>query len=468
VDDDACDQRNRRKAQDESLELDLLRLVTNLLSSKQMRIFGFPVKIRAGFGVFMLLIVFINGVPMGPWLAGSVAVFTLVHELGHALAARRTGAQASISLDFLAGYAAFVPTRHLRRWERAGISIAGPAIQIILGLVVLLVLGVNPLDHDQFAAEYSTFAIWWAGPMIGLFNLIPVLPLDGGNIAAEGLDFLAPGRGRDIMARISIPVTGAAFALMLVSDNLRPLAAFAGVLMVLQLQMYPATRAQVTRRQEGRAETSMLSATSPDSAIGNEALRAESAAWTTGQPGPQVGAFISSPWWRAFARIVGGDEQAGRIIVDDLHDESADRAPWVPPIAASSEHLQLVLEHLPRPLPEPTPKTSMLSAMTLLDVLRRCGLHDEAIRYGTMLYNVQPQIDPAVEVARNLAVTRHPDLALQWLRIAEQVASDNERLRFLIDHCPEFRSLRHRPDYHDIAKSQVSPTTAPSSTEREI
>ncbi|MFN5605178.1 MAG: hypothetical protein ACK49V_11590, partial [Actinomycetes bacterium] len=76
-----------------------------------MRILGFPVQIRPGFVLFMLLIVVVNGQPMGYWLAGSVTVFTLVHELGHAVAARRTGATASISLDFLAGYASFTPTR---------------------------------------------------------------------------------------------------------------------------------------------------------------------------------------------------------------------------------------------------------------------------------------------------------------------------------------------------------------------
>ena len=70
-----------------------------------MRIFGFPIQVRPGFAMFMLLIIIINGIPMGPWLAGSVAFFTVLHELGHAFAARRTGANARISLEFLAGYA---------------------------------------------------------------------------------------------------------------------------------------------------------------------------------------------------------------------------------------------------------------------------------------------------------------------------------------------------------------------------
>ena len=41
------------------------------------------------------------------WLAISIAGFTLLHELGHAVAARRAGAKAEISLDFLAGYASY-------------------------------------------------------------------------------------------------------------------------------------------------------------------------------------------------------------------------------------------------------------------------------------------------------------------------------------------------------------------------
>ncbi|MGA1542355.1 MAG: hypothetical protein ACO38D_07715, partial [Ilumatobacteraceae bacterium] len=150
-----------------------------------MRILGFPIDVRPGFAVFLLLIVVLNGVPLGAWLAGSVAFFTVAHELGHALAARRTGATARISLDFLAGYASFTPTRRLTRSERAGIALAGPVTQIGLGVIALLVLGVNPIDSGDFAAEAHSLAIWWAGPIIGLFNLIPVMPLDGGNVAAE-------------------------------------------------------------------------------------------------------------------------------------------------------------------------------------------------------------------------------------------------------------------------------------------
>ena len=100
--------------------------------------------------------------------------------------ARRFGATASIALDLLYGYASYVPARPLARWERALIAVAGPAIEILLGVVVLLAMGADPLSIDSVAETPARYAIWWAGPVIGLVNLIPALPLDGGTIASLG------------------------------------------------------------------------------------------------------------------------------------------------------------------------------------------------------------------------------------------------------------------------------------------
>src|SRR3954468_20567887 len=148
------------------------------------RVLGFPVQVRAGFVLFLLLIVVVSGGSLGLWMAGAIAGFTLAHELGHAFAARATGAKAEIALDFLAGYASFVPTRRLKRWERAGIAFAGPAVQIAIGVAILAGMGVDPLSRSAVVDSQAAFAIWWAGPMIGVLNLIPVMPLDGGSIAA--------------------------------------------------------------------------------------------------------------------------------------------------------------------------------------------------------------------------------------------------------------------------------------------
>ena len=102
------------------------------MEGARFQLFGFPVTIRPGFVVIIAVIAFLYGGALGPWLAGSLAVFTLIHELGHAWMARRFGATAAIALDLLYGYASYVPARPLARWERALIAGAGPAIEILL------------------------------------------------------------------------------------------------------------------------------------------------------------------------------------------------------------------------------------------------------------------------------------------------------------------------------------------------
>ena len=175
-------------------------------SQPAFRLFGFPVHVRSGFYLFMVIVVVVNGAPLGVWLAGFIAVLTLLHELGHAVAARATGARAEISLDLLAGYASFVPTRPLKRWERAGISFAGPGIQIAVSVVALLAMGVHPL-HPGAGASDAARALWWAGPVIGLFNLLPILPFDGGNIVLAGLEVLFPKKSRIVMLYVSLVIT---------------------------------------------------------------------------------------------------------------------------------------------------------------------------------------------------------------------------------------------------------------------
>ncbi len=404
-----------------------------------MRIFGFPIQIRPGFALFMLLIVVVNGVPMGPWLAGSVAFFTLFHELGHAIAARRTGATARISLDFLAGYASFAPTRPLKRWERAGISLAGPFTQVALGCAVLIALGVNPLVHDQFAADYWSFAIWWAGPAIGVFNLIPVLPLDGGTIAAEIIDFFAPGRGRAVMVKLSPPLTALGFVAMVFVDNLRPLAAFAAILLVLQLQTMSASSSSTPDRRAALLERQR-----------QLAAEAEDTAWKTGRPGILQSPQVMSPWWDAYSMLRAGHSSPTSVIINDLLNTATNRAPWWPPHAASNEQLAPVAAQLARPLPEPTSETSELSAMSLLMVLRRTGHYEDAARYGSLLFKVYPASVVAIETARSIAMLGHYDTAAQWLTVAGRVDNQHQQLLAALESTVELQALRGRTDIEEL------------------
>lgn len=387
-----------------------------------MRILGFPVQIRPGFVLFMLLIIVVNGQPMGYWLAGSVTAFTLLHELGHAVAARRTGATARISLDFLAGYASFSPTRTLTRGERATIAIAGPAVQIVIGTVVLLAMGVNPLSHSDYASDYSSLAIWWAGPMIGLFNLLPVLPLDGGTIAGEIIDVFKPGRGRATMARISPPATAVAFVAMVLIDDLRPLAAFAAILLVLQMQL--------------------LSSSTP---VRRVLAEPEDRAWTSGRPGLLVPPQVVSPWWEAHQHaLVGRADLGAEVVLADLAGRRAGE--WWPPNSARVEQLAPVVEALLPRLEEPKPEDRQRSSAVMVDVLRRTGHVEAAARYGSKVFAANRSGQVAILVALCNASLGDDENAAQWLTVAARSDAEPTLLLATLVNAPEFDGLRRRPE----------------------
>lgn len=206
------------------------------------RLFGFRVEIRPGFLVFLLLVVVLYGGAQGLWAAGSIAVFTLIHELGHATAARATGSRAEISLDFLAGYASYVPSRPLSRWERAGIAVAGATAQFTTAVIVLLLMGAHPFMRDDITSSYATISIWWAGVALAAVNLLPILPLDGGAIVGLFVDWIAPRRGRTAMLWFSVAVSSVGVAAAVTISDLQGFLPFAAILLVLQVQLLRAER----------------------------------------------------------------------------------------------------------------------------------------------------------------------------------------------------------------------------------
>lgn len=127
---------------------------------------------------------------------GVVFVSVLVHELGHAFAARYFGGEASIVLYQFGGLAIHRPQpRHV--WQRVAISFAGPLAGFLFALLILLLLGATghriafvlnwipftwtPIqDHNVALAVHF---LMWVNIYWGLFNLLPIYPLDGGQIA---------------------------------------------------------------------------------------------------------------------------------------------------------------------------------------------------------------------------------------------------------------------------------------------
>jgi Zn-dependent protease len=368
------------------------------------RIFGFPVQVRAGFVMFMVLIVFVNGGELGLWMAGGIAVFTLLHELGHAFAARATGAQAEIALDFLAGYASYVPTRPLARWERAGIALAGPATQIITSCAVLVAMGVNPLVRDDVGQSNATLALWWSGPVLGVLNLLPLMPLDGGNIAAAGLDRLAPGKGYRAMNVVSIPITLALLVFMATNDRLWAMAPFLAFLLVFQLQGLSAS---------------------------------DGAAYTLGEEPPWV---VAVAWLRD-----GKVDEARQQLVSHLT-----RPPQQPlTMWTLDEVAERDLEAVVALLPVPFPFGNPAAEVELVNILVRLGEYDTAARWGAEVFNRRPSSVAAILVARSAAALDQPDLTVRWLNAGVRCEGPDLVVE-AIDEAPELSGLRWRPDVQAV------------------
>jgi Zn-dependent protease len=148
-------------------------------------IFGIPVLVHPFFWVTLALIggalnasspAAILGICLF-LIAGFISI--LVHELGHALMAMKFGARSEIVLQAFGGYAAYSGAR-LSRPQSFVITAAGPAVQILLGILVLLLLRQLPEIAPYgrlFLSDLMSISIVWA-----LLNLLPVLPLDGGRM----------------------------------------------------------------------------------------------------------------------------------------------------------------------------------------------------------------------------------------------------------------------------------------------
>jgi stage IV sporulation protein FB len=178
------------------------------------RVAGSEIRIHLTFLILLAWVGFAEYANGGPAAALDgvlfiIAVFACVvlHELGHAIAARRYGITTpDITLLPIGGLA-----RLSRIPEKPGeeivIAIAGPLVNVVIAAVLILILGArfDPAtmgDIEQSAPGFLTrlaaVNIW-----LVLFNLIPAFPMDGGRVLRALLAFrMGRRRATELAARI--------------------------------------------------------------------------------------------------------------------------------------------------------------------------------------------------------------------------------------------------------------------------
>jgi Zn-dependent protease len=122
-------------------------------------------------------------------LMGSV----LLHELGHALTARRFGIGVrGITLELLGGWTEMERDAPTPRVD-ALVSLAGPAVSLLIGGAGALAALALP---DRTVLDQIAFQLAVSNILVAVFNVLPGLPLDGGRALRAGVWAVIKDRNR--------------------------------------------------------------------------------------------------------------------------------------------------------------------------------------------------------------------------------------------------------------------------------
>jgi Zn-dependent protease/predicted transcriptional regulator len=185
-------------------------------------LFGVAIRIHATFPLLLLWIATMDFVTGGSWrqigigLAFILAMFGMVvlHELGHALVARKFGVRTrDITLLPIGGVARLDRIPH-RPTHELWISLAGPAVNAVIAAVLFAALAIKrvPTEEEVRLLEQGFLTrLAWANVALALFNLLPAFPMDGGRVLRAILALQGdPVRATDIAVLI-----GKGFAIVL-------------------------------------------------------------------------------------------------------------------------------------------------------------------------------------------------------------------------------------------------------------
>lgn len=145
----------------------------------------------------------------------------VLHELGHALTARRFGIRTQDITLLLFGGVARLERMPRQPWQEFLIAVAGPAVNVVLAFVLsAALLGLTVLSYVMqwnilnSALAMFLFQLISINVMLVLFNMLPAFPMDGGRvlraILASKLDYV---RATTIAAKVG-QVMAVLFGLM--------------------------------------------------------------------------------------------------------------------------------------------------------------------------------------------------------------------------------------------------------------
>ena len=165
------------------------------------RVLGIEIRVTLGWAIVLAVVAVIAvgqlttvdpGLPTEiAWVLGGVVAFgfflsSLSHDLAHAIVARRRGvAVSSILVSFFGGATPLDPSSP-DPGNDAAIAASGPAVSIGIALALLgLTAGATSLGAGFSAAAGVLAVLVFLNLVLGVVNLVPAYPLDGGRIVRD-------------------------------------------------------------------------------------------------------------------------------------------------------------------------------------------------------------------------------------------------------------------------------------------
>jgi len=162
------------------------------------RFFSIPVKVHWSFGLMVLYVFFIGWKESMEWsgmlgfgfFVALLFACVLMHELGHALTARKYGVSTKDIIISPIGGVARLYRMPQKPWAEFWVALMGPAVNVGIALFLAILISLTPLsftpsgDISMLFSQLSNLVplLMWINLGLVIFNLIPAFPMDGGRV----------------------------------------------------------------------------------------------------------------------------------------------------------------------------------------------------------------------------------------------------------------------------------------------
>ena len=169
-------------------------------------IFGIPVGVSYTWFIILIIVAYVvfgqfslqlprwGAITLAVMAAGTGLLFfgsVLAHELAHSLMATRHSLPVRGITLFLLGGVSHISKEARRPWSEFIIALVGPMTSLLLGgIMMALAVFVAPALFDGRIRDgiiVVTFLLGWTNVALGVFNLLPGFPLDGGRVLRAGI-----------------------------------------------------------------------------------------------------------------------------------------------------------------------------------------------------------------------------------------------------------------------------------------